>query len=130
MGRCPAEEYLATREWIARYTRRVASWWAGGFDLLLTPTLTAPPPPLGSFVPDARDPVTVGIRASQLAAFTSPFNLTGQPAISLPLHWGTEGLPIGVQLVAAYGREDLLIRVAAELEAARPWADRRPPVHA
>src|SRR5438876_839674 len=130
MGRCPAEEYLAAREWIARYTRRVASWWAGGFDLLLTPTLTAPPPPLGSFVPDARDPVTVGIRASQLAAFTSPFNLTGQPAISLPLHWGTDGLPIGVQLVAAYGREDLLIRVAAELEAARPWAARRPPVHA
>ncbi len=130
MGRCSAEEYLATREWIARYTRRVASWWAGGFDLLLTPTLTAPPPPLGSFVPDARDPVTVGIRASQLAAFTSPFNLTGQPAISLPLHWGTDGLPIGVQLVAAYGREDLLIRVAAQLEAARPWADRRPPVHA
>src|SRR3989449_5148584 len=130
MGRCSAEESLATREWIARYTRRVASWWAGGFDLLLTPTLTAPPPPLGSFVPDARDPVTVGIRASQLAAFTSPFNLTGQPAISLPLHWGTDGLPIGVQLVAAYGREDLLIRVAAQLEAARPWADRRPPVHA
>ncbi len=130
MGRCSAVEYLATREWIARYTRRVASWWAGGFDLLLTPTLTAPPPPLGSFVPDARDPVTVGIRASQLAAFTSPFNLTGQPAISLPLHWGTDGLPIGVQLVAAYGREDLLIRVAAQLEAARPWADRRPPVHA
>src|SRR5207249_7116043 len=85
-GRCPAEEYLATREWIARYTRRVASWWAGGFDLLLTPTLTAPPPPLGHFVPDPRDPVTVGIRASQLAAFTSPFNLTGQPAISPPLH--------------------------------------------
>src|SRR2546429_4257748 len=130
MGRCPAEEYLAAREWIARYTRRVASWWAGGFDLLLTPTLTAPPPPLGHFAPDPRDPLTVGIRASQLAAFTSPFNLTGQPAISLPLPWGTEGLPIGVQLVAAYGREDLLIRVAAELEAARPWADRRPPVHA
>src|SRR2546426_844214 len=130
MGRCSAEEYLATREWIARYTRRVASWWAGGFDLLLTPTLTAPPPPLGSFVPDARDPVTVGIRASQLAAFTSPFNLTGQPAISLPLHWGTDGLPIGVQLVAAYGREELLIRVAAQREAARPLADRRPPIHA
>ena len=65
-----------------------------------------------------------------LVSFTSPFDLTGQPAISLPLHWNDDGLPIGVQLVAAYGREDVLLRVGAQLEAARPWADRRPPVHA
>ena len=51
--------------------------------------------------------------------FTSPFDVTGQPAISLPLHWNDDGLPIGVQLVAAYGREDVLFRVAAQLEAAR-----------
>ena len=62
--------------------------------------------------------------------FTSPFNVTGQPAISLPLHWNADGLPIGVQLAAAYGREDVLIRVAAQLEQARPWAARRPRVHA
>jgi len=127
---CSAAQYLATREWIARYTRRMASWWAGGFDLLLTPTLTAPPPPLGYLVPDPRDPITTGVRASQFAAFTLPFNMTGQPAISLPLHWSAGGLPIGVQLVAAYGREDLLLRIAAQLEVAHPWADRRPPVHA
>ena len=58
------------------------------------------------------------------------FNTTGQPAISLPLHWNGDGLPIGIQLVAAYGREDLLIRVAAQLEEAAPWSGRRPPIHA
>ena len=59
-----------------------------------------------------------------------PFNMTGQPGISLPLHWAASGLPIGVQLVAAAGREDLLLRLAAQLEEAAPWADRLPGLHA
>jgi amidase len=70
------------------------------------------------------------MRASGFACWTSPFNMSGQPAISLPLHWTPDGLPVGVQLVAAYGREDLLVRVASALEEAAPWKDRLPPVHA
>jgi amidase len=59
------------------------------------------------------------------AAFTAGFNMTGQPAISLPLHQTSYGLPVGVQLVAAYGREDLLLRVASQIEQAQPWAERK-----
>ncbi len=130
LGRaCTAPQYLATVDWLHGYGRRMASWWTGGFDLLLTPTLPEPPVPLGTFHA-APDPVLNGMRAAQFAAFTSPFNMTGQPAISLPLHWNDAGLPVGVQLVAAYGDEDVLIRVAAQLEEARPWRDRRPAVHA
>src|SRR5262249_2779680 len=131
MGRqLSASDYLATIDWLQSYTRRMASWWAGGFDLLVTPTLSSPPPPLGSFNPASEDPNLVGMRATRYAAFTLPFNMTGQPAISLPLHWNAAGLPIGVQLVAAYGGEGLLIRVAAQLETAQPWATRRPQIAA
>jgi amidase len=123
-----ARNYLRTVDWLFGYTRRVAAWWADGFDLLLTPTLPEPPWTLGGF--HGIDPMLAGLRAQSLCAFTGPFNMTGQPAISLPLCWNAADLPIGVQLVAAYGREDLLLRVAAQLETARPWAGRRPPISA
>ena len=83
------------------------------YDLLLTPTIAEPPPELGSFDSPADNPLAGLFRAAGLVPFTPPFNVTGQPGISLPLHWNGDGLPIGVQLVGAYGREDLLIRVAA-----------------
>jgi amidase len=112
------------------FSRRMAAWWADGNDLLLTPTITEPPPELGQFSTTPENPLNGLLRASPIVQFTVPFNVSGQPAISLPLFWNGDGLPIGVQLVAAYGREDLLIEVAAQLEAAQPWADRLPPVHA
>lgn len=125
-----AAEYLKSIEYMHDFTRRVAAWWEDGHDLLLTATIPEPPPVLGSFTSTAENPLVGLFRSAEIVPFTAPFNTTGQPAISLPLHWNAEGLPIGIQLVAAYGREDLLVRVAAQLEQAAPWADRRPPIHA
>jgi amidase len=108
------------------FRRRVQQWWADGWDLLLTPTVAEPPPSLHEFAPDPSDALAQSRRAWRFVPFTPAWNMSGQPAISVPLHWNADGLPIGVQLVAAYGREDVLIRVAAQLEAAHPWADRHP----
>jgi amidase len=125
----PAPRYIAALKWIARFTREVAAWWTDGFDLLLTPTLAVPPPEIGALGGTPDNPLAID-RVLSIIPYTPSFNLTGQPALSLPLHWTPEGLPVGVQLVAAYGREDLLLRVAGQLERARPWRDRRPPIHA
>jgi len=119
--------YLNSRQRLGTWARRMARWWTG-HDLLLTPTLGAPPPELGWFT--AAGPGQEGRRIASFIPYTAQFNMTGQPAISLPLHWTPEGLPVGVQLVAAYGREDLLIQVASQLEQAAPWAGRRPQVSA
>jgi amidase len=125
-----AGDLLASIEYTHALGRRVAAWWIGGFDLLLTPSTAQPPPPLGYLSGTAQEPFRPFMRAGPFGAYTSAFNMTGQPAISLPLHQTAEGLPLGVQLVAAYGREDLLLRVAAQLEHALPWRDRRPAIHA
>jgi amidase len=131
MGReLSAVQYVRAVEHLHGFTRRMARWWSDGHDLLLTPTMIEPPPPLGSFAGTPDEPLRGFARAGMFVAHTLPFNITGQPAISLPLHWTADGVPIGVQLVAAYGREDVLIRVAAQLEQAARWADRRPPIWA
>ena len=121
---------LTSREWLQSASRQLAAWWEAGFDLLLTPTCGEAAPPLGEFGPQPDNPLAGLFRSTPFAQWTAPFNISGQPAISLPLHWTQDGLPVGVQLVAAYGREDVLIRVAAQLEAAQPWNDRWPGVSA
>ena len=94
-------------------------WWTS-YDLLVTPTTAAPASLLGEYLR--------GYESGRGSAFTRPFNVTGQPAMTVPLGWPADGLPRGVQLIAGYGREDVLIRVAAALEAAEPWSHRRPPL--
>jgi amidase len=130
MGRAvTAVQYLEAVAVLHAYARRLAEWWAGGFDLLLTPTLPEPPPTLGQFRSPAEDPLHGLARAASIVPFCAPFNMSGQPAVSLPIHHA-DGLPIGVQLVGAYAREDHLVAVAAQLEALVGWAERVPPVHA
>lgn len=111
-----ADLYLVI-ERMQAVARRALAWW-DDFDLLVTPTNPVPPALHGDYLRR----YTSGLGS----AFTRPVNVTGQPAISLPLGWPDDGLPRGVQLVGGYGREDVLIRVAGALEEARPWAHRYP----
>ena len=110
-------------------SRMIAGWYQSGFDLLVTPTTARPAQPIGTWDDDGDDPMDAFHAALPEGAFTALFNVTGQPAISLPLH-EADGIPIGVQIVAPFGREDLLIQVAAQLERADPWADRVAPTFA
>ena len=131
MGRAvTASAYIAALQRLHRVVREMVAWWEiEGHDLLLTPTMAEPPPLLGD-VGGGPDPLEGFARAIPFATFTMMFNATGQPAASLPLYVAASGLPIGTQLAAAPWREDVLLRVASQLEEARPWADRRPPIHA
>jgi amidase len=124
------EDYLEAAASQQAWAVRVAGWFAGGFDLLVTPTVPEPPPLLADLDGRSHDPLTLLSRMAPHLAFTEAWNVTGNPVISLPLHATADGLPLGVQLVARVGREDLLFRVAAQLEQAAPWAGRRPPVFA
>lgn len=95
----------------------------GPIDLLVTPTMAVEPPQAGEAMAGVEDSATAPVMNSiPMACYTSIFNATGQPAISIPAHVSAAGLPVGVQLVAPPWREDLLLRVASQLEAARPWA--------
>jgi amidase len=121
--------YMAALAWIQAASRDVARFMLD-YDVWLTPTLGEPPLPLGSFDSPAEQPLAGLRRAVQFVPFTPVCNMTGQPAMSVPLFWNNDGLPVGTHFVGRFGDEATLFRLAAQLEAARPWVDRRPPVSA
>ena len=139
----------AKRQW-NKAGRAMADYFAG-FDLYLIPTNAQLPPAIGanrlSFFEKAGSAVIhalgleklliasglvekTGYRSLALTPFTQLANLCGLPAMSVPLHWSADGLPCGCQFVAPFGREDILFRLAGQLEQAAPWRDRIPSVHA
>lgn len=119
-----AADYVHSVNWVHSWSRRLQSWW-DEFDVLVSPVIAVPPPPIGWL----SDPELGTQRLTSILQFTAQFNASGQPAMSLPLHWSNAGLPIGVQFVGPIDDEALLIRLASQLETAAPWADRVPAIH-
>ena len=101
--------------------------WQEKYDVILSPTLAKPPVKLGLLSLD--DPARYGKEISEFSPYTSLYNVTGQPSMSVPLHWTLDGLPVGVMFSARFGDEATLFRLAAQLEKAKPWAHRRPQGH-
>jgi amidase len=126
---CRAPEYLVAVALLQSVARQIAHFMVD-YDLLLSPTLAEPPLPLGSFDSPPDNPMKGFDRAKEYCPFTPIANFTGQPAMSVPLFWNADGLPIGTHFTGRFGDEATLFRLAAQLEKARPWAQKRPPVSA
>lgn len=123
-------EYLSAVEDIQRLSRKIAHWYhEGDYDMLLSPTMRIPPTKLGAFEATADDPDRWIRTALSFVAFTRAQNITGQPAMSVPLFWNEENVPIGVQFAGRFGDEATLFRLAAQLEQARPWCHKKPRIH-
>lgn len=116
---------FATALYAFRATGLLVSQLMTAYDVILSPTLAQPPALVGGIRNDA-DPAAEFASMAAFTPFTPLYNATGQPAVSLPLYWTAEGLPIGVMLGGRYGEESTLISLSAQLESARPWAARRP----
>ncbi len=123
-----AFDFVLAAQTLEKLSREQVARWGRDFDLLLTPTSAILPPSAGSILaaqhaaPDQPVPEVVGS-----VSFTAFSNVTGQPAISLPLHWTEDGIPVGVMLTGGPFDEAGLLRIAAQLEEARPWAERAAP---
>ena len=123
-------DHLVAIEEIQQFSRKIAQWYQkGNYDLLLSPTMRIPPPKLGASIPTAENSNTWIDIMTSIVAFTRIQNITGQPAMSVPLFWNEENIPIGLQFAGRFGDEATLFRLAGQLEQARPWADRRPRIH-
>lgn len=130
MGRkCNASDYLLAVTALQRVARDIARFFVN-YDVWLTPTLAEPPVPLGTFDSPPEDPLQGLSRAGMFSPFTRICNITGQPAMSVPLFWNNDGLPVGTHFIGRFGDEATLLRLAAQLEEARPWASYHPPVSA
>jgi amidase len=124
-------KYVRSLAEIQVFSRQIVQSWGRDFDLLLTPTVAIEPPKIGYvYETETDDPTEPLFRAGNMAPFTLYFNVTGQPAISLPIHQSPAGLPVGIQLVGKPWGEADLIRIASQLEQAAPWRARRPSVAA
>ena len=121
-----APAYLSALQTVQLIARQIAGFFTR-YDVWLTPTLGEPPVPLGTFDSPEDNPLAGLFRAAAFVPFTPIANATGQPAMSVPLFWNDAGLPIGTHFIGRFGDEATLFRLAAQLEAARPWSGRRPP---
>jgi amidase len=108
-----------------RARARVELERSSSYDAILTPTIAQPPALVGG-LRDDEDPAQDFENQKRFTPFTAPYNMSGQPAVSIPLHWNDDGLPIGIQLIGRAGDEATLLRIAAQVEAAEPWAQRKP----
>ncbi|MBM4462416.1 MAG: amidase [Chloroflexi bacterium] len=122
-------DFLSSLAVLQRASRNIDRFFSK-YDVWLTPTLTTLPMPLGAFDSASEDPWQAIVRQGECASFTGVANFTGRPAMSVPLFWNRENLPVGTQFVGRYGDEATLFRLAAQLEQARPWASRRPAISA
>ena len=112
---------------IQAFGRQIVAW-SDPYDVVVTPALAEAPVPIGTLDPDAPDPQATFARGGAFTPYTAGFNISGQPAITVPLYEDADGLPVGVQLVGRPNGEGTLLALATQLEAAHPWADRRPAV--
>jgi len=120
-------EYVGAIKALQRWTRTFAAQWGRDFDVLISPTMTIEPPPAGQVLAQVHaDPVNTSPTVLAMAVMTSAFNISGLPAVSLPLHHAPSGLPVGVQFVGGPFDEAGLLRVAGQVERAAPWKDRHP----
>ncbi len=128
--RISASELLLAMGYLNRFTLEINQFFEE-YDLWLTPALAEPPPPLGTFAPiDGEDPLAVTERANAFVPVLPIANITGLPGMSVPLHQGADGLPIGVHFLGRSMDEATLLQLAAQLETARPWRERRPLISA